>query len=167
MWTIEALRKAHRREEFDCGFLELNEFLRKYARQSASLNISRTYVVTNEGENRVLGFYTLRAGEIECADLPAEEAKRLPRYPVPVVHLARLAVDKKERGKKLGEFLLVDALRRGFRAGSEIGALAVEVIAKNEGARAFYVKYGFQGLVDDELHLYVSMKMVKRLFGAG
>lgn len=166
MWTIEALRKAHCREEFDCGIHELNEFLRKYARQSASLNISRTYVAANEGENRVLGFYTLRAGEIECADLPVEEAKRLPRYPVPVVHLARLAVDKKERGKKLGEFLLVDALRRGFRAGNEIGAFAVEVIAKNEGARDFYKKYGFQGLADDELPLYVSMKTVKRLFGA-
>ncbi len=72
MWTIEALRKAHRREEFDCGIHELDEFLRKYARQSACLNISRTFVATNEGENRVLGFYTLRAGEIECADLPVE-----------------------------------------------------------------------------------------------
>ena len=58
-------------------------------------------------------------------------------------------------------------MRRGFRAGNEIGAFAVEVIAKNEAARRFYEKYGFQKLVDDELHLPLSMKTLKKLFSDG
>jgi hypothetical protein len=61
-------------------------------------------------------------------------------------------------------FLLVDALRRGFRAGSEIGAFAVEVIAKNDAAKRFYERYGFRRLVDDERHLYLSMKSLEKLF---
>jgi ribosomal protein S18 acetylase RimI-like enzyme len=165
VWSIESLKKRHRREAFDCEIPELNEFLKKYARQSSSLNISRTYVATSHGEMDVLGYYTLRAGQAECAQLPPAESRRLPRYPVPVVHLARLAVHKNERGKGLGEFLLVDALRRMFRAGTEIGAFAVEVIAKNEAARRFYLKYGFHSLLDDQLHLYLSMKTLKKLFG--
>ncbi len=164
MWTVEPLTKAHDREKFDCGIPELDEFLRKYARQSASLNISRTYVATDPGQNQVLGYYTLRAGEIECANLPPEESKRLPRYPIPVIQLARLAVHKKESGKGLGEFLLVDALQLGFSAGRQIGAFAVEVIAKNKAAKRFYKSYGFQNLVDDEFHLYLSMKTLKKLF---
>jgi ribosomal protein S18 acetylase RimI-like enzyme len=69
-----------------------------------------------------------------------------------------------ERSKGLGEFLLVDALRRGFQAGSEIGAFAFEVIAKNDAATRFYQRYGFRKLLDDERHLYLSMKTLEKLF---
>ncbi len=158
MWQIEPLRKTHGRDDFDCGTPELNEFLKKFARQSAKLEISRTYVAVNPGQVEVLGYYTLRAGAIGCGDLPKGESKRLPRYPVPIVHLARLAVHKGESGKGLGAFLLVEALGRSLRASEEVGAFAVEVIAKNDPAKRFYEKYGFRELVDDRFHLYLSMK---------
>ncbi|TDI38304.1 MAG: N-acetyltransferase [Acidobacteria bacterium] len=164
MWLIEPLQRAHHRDDFDCGTPELNEFLKKYARQNAKLEISRTYVAVNPGQLEVLGYYTLRAGEISCRDLPKDESKKLPRYPVPIVHLARLAVHRGESGKGLGEFLLVDGLGRSLRASKEVGAFAMEVIAKNDSAKRFYEKYGFRELADDKRHLYLSMKKLKKLF---
>ena len=164
MWLIEPLRRTHDRGDFECGTPELNEFLKKFARQNAKLEVSRTYVAVNPGQVQVLGYYTLRAGEVACGNLPKDEAKKLPRYPVPIVHLARLAVHRGESGKGLGEFLLVEALGRSLRASEEIGAFAVEVIAKNDSAKRFYEKYEFRELADDRFHLYLSMKKLKKLF---
>ena len=107
--------------------------------------------------------WILRAGS-PWRDLPKEESKKLPRYPVPVVHLARLAVHRGESGKGLGVFLLVDGLGRSLRASEEVGAFAMEVIAKNDSAKRFYEKYGFRELADDRRHLYLSMKKLKILF---
>ena len=152
MWLIEPLRRTHDRGDFECGTPELNEFLKKFARQNAKLEVSRTYVAVNPAQVQVLGYYTLRAGEVACGNLPKDEAKKLPRYPVPIVHLARLAVHRGESGKGLGEFLLVEALGRSLRASEEIGTFAVEVIAKNDSAKRFYEKYEFRELADDRFH---------------
>ena len=161
---IVPLTGAHDRSSFDCGEPALDEFLRRYARQNQDRDVSRTFVATRPGERRVLGFFTLSAGAVEHGDLPPEEKRRLPRYPVPVVRLGRLAVGRRERGGGLGEALLVDALRRALRGADAVGAFAVEVVAKGEEARSFYLHYGFRPLEDDPLHLYLSMGTVRRLF---
>jgi GNAT superfamily N-acetyltransferase len=163
-WVVERIRKAHRREGFDCGEPSLNEFLRAYARQNDDLELGRTFVATLPGESRVLGYYTLRAGSVIIENLPEEDRKRFPKYPVPVVHLGRLAVDRSTQGQRLGEFLLIHALRKAAAVSQEVAAFAVEVIAINETAHAFYLKYGFRELRDDRRHLYLPMKMVRKLF---
>ncbi|MBI4564302.1 MAG: GNAT family N-acetyltransferase [Planctomycetes bacterium] len=84
---------------------------------------------------------------------------------MPVVHLGRLAVDRSVQGRRLGEFLLAFALQKAEVVSESIGALAVEVVSVNEAARRFYERYGFQGLVDDRLHLYLPMKTIAKLFG--
>ena len=89
--------------------------------------------------------------------------KRLPRYPIPVVHLGRLAVDMRYQGKGLGEFLLMDALRRTQLVSEQIGVYAVEVRAIDEAARQFYLKYGFTELKDDKLHLYLPISVIRKL----
>ena len=79
------------------------------------------------------------------------------------MHLGRLAVDLRSQGKGLGELLLIDALKRVTLAAEQLGIYAVEVRALNDSARRFYLKYGFTPLLDDELHLYLSMKTIRKL----
>ena len=161
-WEIAPLSRAHVRAGFDCGEPALDAFLAKYARQNQERGISRTYVATRPGESRIVGYFTLSTGAVEIRDIPEEVRRRLPKYPVPVIHLGRLAVDRTAAGMRLGETLLVEALRISLRASEAVGAFALEVVAKNEGARAFYGKYGFLSLEDDRLHLYISMETVRR-----
>jgi GNAT superfamily N-acetyltransferase len=161
---IARLRPEHVRERFDSGVPLLDDFLRQFARQNDEKGLSRTYVATRTGELEVLGYVTLRVGEVACADLPPDVRKGLPRYPVPVLHLARLAVDKRVRGIGLGEALLMHALKKALDVADEVGLEGVEVIAKDEAARGFYMRYGFEPLVDDQQHLYLSVRTVRRAF---
>jgi ribosomal protein S18 acetylase RimI-like enzyme len=163
-WNVERIRKAHDREHFDCGKPELNDFIRRYARQNDELGIGHSFVATRHGDARVLGYYTLRTGAVEVDQLPDTERRRFPRYPIPVIHLARLAVDRSAQGQRLGEFLLVHALRKAHAASLEVAAFAVEVVALDDSARSFYVKYGFSELKDDKHHLYLPTGMLRRLF---
>lgn len=137
-----------------------------YARQNDDKGIGRTFVATRGGDFLVLGYYTLRSGAVAAVTLPEDERRRLPGYPVPVVHLGRLAVDRAVQGSGLGETLLVDALRRSHATSGEVAAYAVEVVAISEAARSWYVKYGFREMRDDRLHLYLSMKVIVKLIEA-
>jgi GNAT superfamily N-acetyltransferase len=115
---------------------------------------------------RVRGYYTLSAGALSLDALPESARKKLPRHPIPVAHLGRLAADQSARGMRLGEFLLLDALRRASGSADELGVHAVEVYAIDDDAWRFYLKYGFTPLVDDPLHLYLPMKTIRDMDGA-
>lgn len=161
---IVRLDKSHKKNDFDCGSEELNEFLSRYAGQNARNGISVTYVAIAEDSADILGFYSISNGEVAHADLPELEARKLPRYPVPVVRIGRLATSLNARGQGIGKLLLVDALRRTLSLSEEIGIRAVEVDAKTPEARAFYSQYGFVQLADDELHLYLAIGTIRKLF---
>ncbi len=163
-WIVEPLGARHDRESFDCGVPALNEFLKKFARQNEELDLSRTTIARRPDDPRVLGYFSLSAGLVNGADLPAEEARRFPRHPVPVVRLARLAVDRTVQGRRLGCGLLVRALEKAYRVSLEIGAFAVEVQATHEAVREFHLRNGFKELHDDRLHLFIAMKTVRKLF---
>ena len=162
-WPIESLAKRHNRASFSCGELPLDEYLKKYAIQNERLHVSRHYVAVSPETNFILGYYSLSASSVEWETLPVDARKKLPKYPVPVAHLGRLAVDQTAQGKGLGEFLLLDALARVVRLTDEIGIQAVEVVAVSENARRFYETYGFRSLLDDQLHLYVAVATVRKL----
>jgi ribosomal protein S18 acetylase RimI-like enzyme len=164
-WIVASLTKSHERAHFDCGEPALNEFLRNYARQNQNENIGRTWVATHPGERRVLGFHTLTVASVARERFSAEEVKRVPRYPIPVAHLGRLAVDRSAQGTGLGEHLLLHALEQVLRVSQVVGIFAVEVRAKGEAAKRFYERYGFKRAVDDGLHLYLSVKVLPKLFG--
>lgn len=161
-YLIEPLRSDHERDGFDGGEPALNTFLARYARQNEAVGLSRTYVATPEGERRVVGYYTLSAGAVAFAKVPEPLRKRLARYPIPVAHLGRLATCRSVRGRGLGGVLLVDALARSLRVADELGIVAVDVRAKTEAARAFYLKYGFVSLEDDPLHLYLPLATARQ-----
>ena len=156
---IEPLSSTHDRSSFDCGEQSLNTYLRQYARQNDEKGLGRTYGAVEPGQTRVEGYYTISTGAVTFEQVP----EKLPRYPIPVVHLGRLAVDLRSQGKGLGELLLIDALKRAALAAQQLGIYAVEVRALNDSARRFYLKYGFTPLLDDELHLYLSMKTIRKL----
>ena len=111
-----------------------------------------------------MGYYTLASGSVAFETLPKKVAKRLPRHPIPVVLLARLAVDQVAQGAGLGRRLLVDALERCLGLSRELGIHAVEVDAIDDQASAFYQKYGFVALGDDQRHLYLPMATVQDAF---
>lgn len=162
-WAIEPISKAHDRGHFDCGETSLNEYLKRYARQNAEMGISKTYVAVRPPSTRVAGFYSISTGSIEFDELPPEAARRLPKYPVPTAHLARLAVAKAEQGLGLGGVLLYDALERTARVADQIGIFAVTVDALHARARSFYLRYGFEPLRGDDLHLYLLLDTVRKL----
>jgi predicted GNAT family N-acyltransferase len=159
MITIERLSPHHNRHDFDCGVEELNLYLQRYSSQHERKGIGRTYVATKDGETRVLGYYTISSSAVTFDVVP----ENLPRHLVPVALVGRLAVDKTARGQRLGEKLLIHALRSAERAARIVGVYAVVVDALDESAKNFYLKYGFNELTDDHLHLYLPMKTIERL----
>jgi len=156
-WRIERLDRGYMREGFDCGKPSLNDFLRGLVSQYEKRNLGRTYVALREREERVLGYYTLASGAVAAESLPAKQAKKLPRHAVPVVLLARLAVDRSVQGKGLGAFLLRDALTRSLDLSEKLGIHAVVVDALDAEAKAFYQRFGFLPLTDDEMRLFLPL----------
>jgi GNAT superfamily N-acetyltransferase len=157
------LEAGHDLSAFDCGAPALNEYLKKYALINHQAQSARTYVA-RRGEV-VVGYYTLAAGSVSREETPARVARGLARHPVPVILLARLAVDRSEQGRGLGAGLLKDALLRAAQAADIIGCRAVLVHAKDQAAKAFYRRFGFEPSPVDELHLYLLMKDLKASLG--
>ncbi len=103
----------------------------------------------------------MSSGQIEFGDLPSELKKKLPRYPIPIMRIGRLAVDRSVSGQGIGEALLVDALQRALDASEKIGIFAIIVDAKNESAKSFYKKYGFIELTNKPMVLFILISTVR------
>lgn len=161
---IEALSDQHDRGGFDCGVEPLDRYFRTQVGQDMRRRVATCFVLLEAGMASVLGFYTLAATSITLTDLPAAMTKRLPRYPtIPATLMGRLAVDGRQRGRRLGELLLLDAFARALR--NEIASFAFVVDAKDEGAAAFYARYGLMPLGAGGRRLFLPMAEVAKLFG--
>ncbi len=125
-------------------------------------NLAAVFVLTRDGVE-VAGFYTLSAHSIHAEDLPRGLGKKLPRFPLPVTLLGRMAVGKTVQGRGLGEFLLMHALERACIGSRQIASWAVVVDAK-AGARDFYTKYDFAPLPSNSDRLFLPIKTIARLF---
>lgn len=163
LWQIKRLERSHARATFDCGVLLLDDWLKQRAGQSDRKDLSRTYVATQADSNVVLGYYAIATHRVVYDQLPGEQSKGLPRIDIPVVLLARLAVDRSIQGQGLGSLLLIDALRRSMSIADQIGIRAVEVDAFDDQAKRFYLKYGFRELLDDPQHLFLPMHEIRKL----
>lgn len=157
---IVALAATHRRQDFDCGDAALNEFLRRYARQQQERDFSRTYVVLADDAATVTAFVSVSVAQVGTASLPAE--LKLPRYPVPVLRIGRLAVDRRAQGKQLGRDLMRFALNLALELAARVGIHAVVVDAKNEASREFYVRLGFAPFSDSPLSLFLPMATLRQ-----
>lgn len=164
-WIIEPLAKDHERSQFSCGSPALDDFLHARVGQYEKRRLGKTFVAVIKGEKQVLGYYTLAAGAVAFEHWPSPSSRKLPKHPVPIILLARLAVDENVQGKRLGEGLLLDALRRSLDLSAGLGVHAVKVDALSDKAAAFYGKYGFVPLVDDPLHLFLPIATIERVLG--
>jgi GNAT superfamily N-acetyltransferase len=151
------LDKRHRLDAFECGEPALDDWLRKYARQAQAAGSARVFVTTTDGE-AVIGYYALAAASVEPETAIDRVRKGEPRRPVPVVLLARLAVDRRHQSRGVGRSLLQDAVLRCLRAAESIGVRAMLVHAKHDEARAWYQKFGFEPSPTDPLHLMILIK---------
>ncbi len=146
-YQVQQLNAAVDVTNFDCGSPPLDEYIRRYASQDVRRNIARVFVATPEDSiQRLAGFFTLSAGSVSCADLPASIARKLPRYPIPVALIGRLAVDAKFQGKGFGSILLADACQKVAQASTVLAVAGIIVAAKDETAAAFYQHFGFKPL---------------------
>ena len=135
----------------------LDEYLHRFAEQHRRRGISSVYVLTESAQpERILGYYTLSAAEID-GGLAEAERKKLPRYPVPCFRMGRLACRTHQRGLGLGKLLLGCAVDRCLKARQQVAAYALVVDAKDEMAKAFYVHFGFKSLQDAPLTLYLPL----------
>ncbi len=161
---IELLTVNHARGTFDCGKPPLNTFIRQYATVNQERGVSRVYVAVRGPQQQVLGYYAASTGTFLRDHLPPDDQAGLPRYPLPTAHLGRLAVDLSCRGQRLGEFLLFHFLKTACEVAERIGVFAVDLFAKDDDAKRFYLKYGFIPLQDDPFHLYLPMATVRAMF---
>ena len=156
---IEKLQRSHKIDTFDCGREALNRFLSNYAFQNQQAEASQTYVAL--ADEVVAGYYTLVVGQIEYETAHLRLTKGLARHPVPIMLLARLAIEVSWQGRGLGSGLLKDAMQRTVQAADLAGIRVFAVHAKDDEARSFYEHFGFTPLPSDPYHLFRLLKDVR------
>lgn len=161
-WHEEPIAKKHDRSAFDCGESELNEFLRKHARQNHERGAAKTFLAVSESDGRkILGYYSLCPAALEYALAPDSIRKSLARHDVPVFRLARLAVSRTVQGQGLGGQLILAAGRRCLLAATQVGGVALLIDAKNERVAKWYASYGAMPLNDAPLRLLLPLATVQ------
>jgi len=162
-YRIEPLADRHDRAAFSCGVDALDRHFRTQAGQDNRKRVASCFVLVAADDGSVGGYYTLSATSIALADLPLELAKKLPRYKaIPATLMGRLAVDRRQTGKGIGELLLFDAFSRTLR--SEIASYAFVVDAKDDPAQAFYEHYRFMLLPSAGRRLFLPLAEIAALF---
>jgi GNAT superfamily N-acetyltransferase len=160
---IEKLTETHLVSNFDCGQLELNQFIQKYAHQNQKANNSQTYVSIYE--NAVIGYYSLAVGSVIHSQAPNRVTKGQPKHPIPVMILARLAVDKQWQNRGIGRGLLKDALKRTAQAADIAGIRALLVHAKDADVKSWYERFDFESSSIDLCSLFLLLKDLKKELG--
>jgi ribosomal protein S18 acetylase RimI-like enzyme len=160
--VIEPLGPHHERTAFSCGEPILDSYLQRQASQDIRRRVAQVFVAVRGGES-IAGYYSLSAASFQKDELPPALAKRLPHYPVPAAVLGRLAIDRAQQGRGLGEMLLLDAIRRVVRASTTIAVYALIVDAKNERAQAFYERYGFRAFASQPGRLFLPLETFEKL----
>lgn len=155
--SIESTTQAQRKN-FSCGVDDLDFFLQRYAKRNHKKGSGKTFVFLED--EAITGYYTISMGSIDFENLP--EKLNLPKYPIPVARIGRLAVSKESQRKGLGKALLIDALNRVYHASESVAAYAIVVEAKDEKAKAFYEHHEFIPY-KDALSLYLPMATVTAL----
>ena len=156
---LERLESHHELSAFDSGNEERDNWLRRHALAAQEMDSARTFVLTRH--ELVLGYFSLTMGSVLRQDAPAKLVRGLPRYPVGMVLLARLAVARSEQGKGFGAVLLAEALRRSVMAGEAAAARLIVVDAIDDDAAAFYQRYGFIAVPEHPRRLYRRVKDVR------
>ena len=158
---VEKLRRDHLVKKFKSGEHSLDLFLARHALKNQEMDSSQTYVVHRSGS--VVGYYSLTVGSVnKHEDCPPAITENMPSsYPIPVILLARLAVDRAEQGRGLASALIKDAFLRIVSAAEIVGARAVLVHAISQAATTFYEHFSFEEFPKGTRQLMLSIKDVR------
>jgi len=156
----EPLGPQHRLEGFDCGKPTLNDWLVRHARQAQGSGSAKTFVVSED--DRVAGYFSLTVGQIDTTEAPERVRRGMGRYPIPVVILARLAVDAEYQGRGFGRGMLQDAIRRTVTIAEQAGIRALLTHPIDAEADAFYRRYGFEVSPVRDRQLILLLKDARR-----
>ena len=163
--AMESLSPHHDRAVFSCGNASLDDFIRTKARKEQELGFSAVFIaVVKPLDHTIYGYYSLSSHSVTVQGIPPEARKRFPRYPaVPTTLLGRLASNAAFRGQRVGEFLLLDALKRAQLSSENVGSYAVVVDAIDNAAVSFYSKYGFRPTEERPDRLFMPIASIRRL----
>ncbi|ASF46094.1 GNAT family N-acetyltransferase [Methylovulum psychrotolerans] len=162
LFRLEALASQHDRSAFTSGDSRLDLYLQTQATQDSRRRIANCFVAVETATQQVVAYYTIASASVSTADLPPEDAKRLPRYPtMPAVRIGRLAVDRRYQGRGLGKSLLADAAVKAIAAAPASFALLVD--AKDDQAVNFYKHHGFRQLVGMPRVLFLPLATAEKL----
>lgn len=159
------LNSKHKKAEFTCGVGMLDDYLHKQANQDVKRKLSACFVLLDEHNDLIKGYYTLSNSSITQDFIPTKYQKKLPKSygSIPTTLLGRLAIDSRYIGEGLGKLMLIDALERCYRISKSIGSFAVIVDPIDENAENFYAKYGFIKLPDSR-KMFLPMQTIRTLF---
>ena len=152
---------AHQLDEFDCGKSALTQWLVDHARQAQGSGSARTFVICHD--TRVVGYYSLTVGQIDTFDAPERIRRGMGRYPIPLVILARLAVDLNYQKRGVGVSLLQDAITRSLSVAEHAGIRALLTHPIDAQADAFYCRFGFEPTPLQDQQLILLLKDARRL----
>ncbi len=155
------LDAQHHLDSFDCGKHALNDWLQRFARQAQGSGSARTFVVCHA--DRVVGYFSLTVGQIDTLEAPERIRRGMGQYPIPVIILARLAVDKAYHGRGFGTGMLQDAIRRTLKIAEDAGIRALLTHPIDESAEIFYRRFGFEPTPLRERQLILLLKDARRL----
>jgi predicted N-acetyltransferase YhbS len=161
---LALLTAEHDLAGFDCGNDQLTSWLIRHALASQRADLARTYLALGDGA--VVGYVSLTTGSVRHDEAPKRYTRGMPRYRIPIILIARLAVDRHHQGRRLGSRLLAEALRRAVDASDAAAARLVVVDAIDEGAAAFYGSHGFKDVPENPLRLYRKISDVRRSLDA-
>lgn len=164
-FLTKQLNSLHNRKNFSCGIKMLDNYIYFQVNQDVKRKLSVCFVLENEEDSSLKGYYTLSNTGINLDLFPEKILKKMPKSyeKLPAILLGRLAVDKNHQGIGIGELLLLDALNRSFQLSLKIGSFCVVVDPINEITENFYNKYGFIKL-NDSGKMFLPMKQIKPLF---
>jgi GNAT superfamily N-acetyltransferase len=145
----------------------LDTWLVEHAPGADAAGSARTYVVVEDGQDRVVGYYALTVASLEREEATGRASKGMPRHPIPAMLLARLAVDESVQGDGIGATLLADAMQRTLLVAKETGIRLLLAHAVNEEARSFYLHYGFEASPSDPMNLQLLVKDIRATIEGG
>jgi len=162
MFQITPLNKQHNRNQFDCGYSEINTYLKQQANQSAKKSYTKTHVLVDDSTpDQIIGFYTLSSCFIksELQELININAP----YDLCGINLARMGIDKKHQHQSNAQYLIIDAVEKTYQVNKKMGVQGLFLDAKNDSLVKYYEKYGFECIENTDRKMWLPIGVILEL----
>jgi GNAT superfamily N-acetyltransferase len=155
-FIVEPLGEQHNRATFRCSDHQITNYFRRHAFANLQIRIANAWIIRDRHTDLIVGFYTLSTASADFGAIPEQFTANLPRYPVPVVLLGRMGVDRRYERQGFGTRLLIDALHRVYW--QDVMAVFGMVVGPKAGVREFYTQFGFVPLTNDPQRLFLHLE---------